>query len=700
MEIKRASWAGFCFGVKRAIELALKARAENTGPLYTLGPLIHNPQVVGFLAGKGIQVIEELAAADKGTLIIRSHGVEPEVLAAVQELGLKVIDATCPFVARAQQLAKDLTGQGYTVVVVGDRKHPEVRGIVGWTCGRAKVVENPEEAAMLPDLPRLGVIAQTTQTPKNFEAVVEVLKERTATGVVNKVDENGPEGDSQGGIYPEVQVFSTICHAVAERQQAALELARQVEVMVVVGGYESANTQKLKRLCLETGTPTYQIETASELKKEWFNGVQVAGLTAGASTPDWIIEEVERRMSELGETSASEEMQAMEVKTLRSGEMVKGVIVEVNQDEVLVDVGAKSEGVIPLRELSCFDISSPDEVVSVGDKIDVWVVKAEDSEGRIILSKGRAEAEKAWETLQESFENGTSVEGAVREVVKGGLIVDLGVRAFLPASLVDRGYVEDLSKYVGQKLSAKIIELNRSRKKVVLSRKVVLDEDYQKRRKETLDSLEEGTVVKGVVRRLTSFGAFIDIGGIDGLLHVSEMAWHRVNHPSEILKIDDEVEVQVIKIDRENEKISLSRKQVIPNPWDNIASKYPVGSLVESKVIRLVPFGAFVELEPGVEGLVHISHFADWHVPKPEDVLSEGEVISVRVLSIDPVGKRLRLSLREATRQSGDDASPAEQEGEEETSETVTADPESVDPTEQTPSESEGMETTGENEDE
>lgn len=687
MEIKRASWAGFCFGVKRAIELALKARAENTGPLYTLGPLIHNPQVVSFLAGKGIQVIEELAAADKGTLIIRSHGVEPEVLAAVQELGFKVVDATCPFVARAQQLAKDLTGQGYTVVVVGDRKHPEVRGIVGWTCGQAKVVENPEEAAMLPDLPRLGVIAQTTQTPKNFEAVVKVLKKRTAEGAVNEdiaPRENGAEGVVQAGSYPEVRVFSTICHAVAERQQAALELARQVEVMVVVGGYESANTQKLKRLCLETGTPTYQIETASELKKEWFNGVQVAGLTAGASTPDWIIEEVERRMSELGETSTSEEMQAMEVKTLRSGEMIKGVIVEVNQDEVLVDVGAKSEGVIPLRELSCFDISSPNEVVSVGDEIDVWVVKAEDSEGRIILSKGRAEAEKAWEKLQEVFENGTSIEGTVREVVKGGLIVDLGVRAFLPASLVDRGYVEDLSKYVGQRITAKVIELNRSRKKVVLSRKIVLDEDYQKKRKETLDSLVEGTVVKGVVRRLTSFGAFIDIGGIDGLLHVSEMSWHRVNHPSEILKIDDELEVQVIKIDRENEKISLSRKQIIPNPWDSIAEKYPVGSLVESKVIRLVPFGAFVELEPGVEGLVHISHFADWHVPRPEDVLSEGEVISVRVLSVDPVGKRIRLSLREATRQVGDDEPKSYEEQEPEAAEPKkeppdeTADPETV----------------------
>jgi 4-hydroxy-3-methylbut-2-enyl diphosphate reductase len=630
MEVKRAAWAGFCFGVKRAIDLALKARAEKTGPLFTLGPLIHNPQVVKFLADQGIQVIEEVAAVKEGTLIIRSHGVEPEVLAAAQKTGLAVVDATCPFVKRAQRLARDLAAQGYTVVVVGDRNHPEVKGIVGWAGGQAQVVENPEEAAALPAFPRLGIIAQTTQPQANFEAVAEVLQQRNA----------------------EVKVFSTTCHAVAKRQEAALDLSRQVGVMVVVGGYASANTQKLTRLCLATGTPTYHIETADELKPEWFAGVKIAGLTAGASTPDWIIEEVERRMKELGEgNETTQEMQPMEVKTLRGGEIVRGVVVEINQNEVLVDVGAKSEGVIPLRELSCCEIASPHDVVSVGDEIDVWVVKAENSEGRIILSKGRADAEKAWQELQVAFENGTPVEGTVREVVKGGLIVDLGLRAFLPASLVDRGYTEDLTKYVGEKVTCKIIELNRARKKVVLSRKAVLEEEYQQKRMETLASLTEGAVVQGVVRRLTSFGAFVDIGGIDGLLHISEISFHRVGHPSEVLRVGDTVTVKVIKIDRENEKVSLSLKQVLPDPWETAAEKYPVGSLVEAKVVRLVPFGAFVELEPGLEGLVHISHFADWHVAKPDDVLSEGDVITVKVLNVDPAEKRIRLSLREAVRE-------------------------------------------------
>lgn len=348
--------------------------------------------------------------------------------------------------------------------------------------------------------------------------------------------------------------------------------------------------------------------------------------------------------------SPEEELQTTPVRSLRSGDIVRGVIVQVGQDEVLVDVGAKSEGVVPLRELSCYDVSSPDEVVQVGDEIDVWVVKAEDNEGRIILSKGRADAVKAWDTLDKAFHGGETVRGVVREVVKGGLLVDLGVRSFLPASQVERGYVEDLSQYVGREISARIIELNKARKKVILSRKVLLEEEYSRKRKETLETTQEGDVVKGVVRRLTQFGAFVDIGGLDGLLHISEISWHRINHPSEVLKVGDELEVQVLRIDRENEKVSLSLKQVLPNPWEQVVENYPVGSVVSARVVRLVPFGAFVELEPGVEGLVHISHLADWHVAKPEDVIAEGQQINVKVLSVDDENKRIRLSLREVVK--------------------------------------------------
>lgn len=626
-----AAKAGFCFGVKRAIEIAMATVRNMAGPIYSLGPLIHNSQVVEYLAAKGIREIKSIEGIDVGTLIIRSHGVGPALLETARAKGLNIVDATCPFVRRAQVLARDLIEKGYQVVVVGDRDHPEVKGIVDWTRGRATVIENPAEAALIKKESKIGVVAQTTQPLENFESVLKVLSETGA----------------------EMKVCNTICNATAERQQAALDLARQADVMIVVGGANSANTRKLADICRESGTPTYHIETAGELDPVWFRGAKIAGLTAGASTPDWIIEEVKNRMSEIEEMNCQEEgmKEAMEVKAVRHGQIVKGTVVHVGPDEVMVDIGAKSEGVIPLRELSCCEIASPQEIVKVGDEIEVYVLKAEDNEGKLILSKEKADAEKAWGRLEEALNSGEPVEGIVREVVKGGLLVDVGVRAFLPASLVERGYVEDLSKYLGQVVKARVIELNRGRKKVILSRKAVLEEEYARLRQETLDTLQEGQVVKGTVRRLTQFGAFVDIGGVDGLLHISEMSWHRINHPSEVVKVGDELEIMVLKLDRENEKISLGLKQVLPNPWDSVQEKYPVGSIVKAKVVRLAPFGAFVQLEPGVEGLVHISHLADRHVVKPDEVVSEGEEVNVKVLSVDQAEKRIRLSIREVARE-------------------------------------------------
>lgn len=649
MQVLRAAKAGFCFGVKRALDLALATVRERDGPVYCLGPLIHNPQVMERLAQEGVKEIARVEeAAPGGKLIIRCHGVGPSILAAAEERNLKVVDATCPFVGRAQRLAHQLAASGVLVVVVGDKNHPEVQGIVDWTGGRAVVVEGPEEARELPDASRMALLAQTTQPLANFQAVVDVLRQKNE----------------------ELQVFNTICHATEARQKAALELTRKVDVMVVVGGAASANTQKLAALCRQAGVPTYQVETARDLSPSWFEGVKVAGLTAGASTPDWIIEEVEQRMKELGEmvvanesvaaneasgeeTGAESMKEAVEVKSLRPGQWVRGVVVHVAPDEILVDVGAKSEGVIPIRELSCCQVANPEEVVKVGDEIEAVVIKAEDSEGRPVLSKQRADAAKAWTKLSESFSTGEPVEGVVREVVKGGLIVDVGVRAFLPASLVEIGYVEDLSKYVGQAIKAKVTELNRGRRKVILNRKALLEEEAAKRRKAFLEGLQEGQVVRGVVRRITDFGAFVDIGGIDGLLHVSEMAWHRVSHPSDVVNIGDELELKVLRVDRENEKVSLGLKQMLPNPWEKVAEKYPVGSTVRAKVVRLAPFGAFVELEPGVEGLVHISQLADRRVDTPEEVVKEGDEVEVRVLSVDPVEKRIRLSMRPAPRGRG-----------------------------------------------
>ncbi|MEW6423314.1 MAG: bifunctional 4-hydroxy-3-methylbut-2-enyl diphosphate reductase/30S ribosomal protein S1 [Bacillota bacterium] len=712
LKVILARGAGFCFGVTRAVALAKESAQGKDRKVYTLGPLIHNPQVVAELEKEGVEKIEQLAQAPPGaTIIIPAHGVGPDVLALIKERGYSFVDATCPFVRKAQGLAGDLSARGYQVVIVGDREHPEVKGIMGCTKGRAVVVEGPGEAESLSCMPKVAVLAQTTQPLANFQAVVDVLQKKAGN----------------------LEVYNTICHATSLRQEAVLKLAREVEAMVVVGGANSANTRRLAELSREAGTPAYQVETAGELNPAWFAGVRVAGLTAGASTPHWIVEEVQRQMKELGEVteaqgtmaeeketaatgitegareslagvpeeagapqeagapeeagaapeeavaleeanapedletgaepektpgpeqtsapekSSEEQMkEAVEVRALRPGQVVKGVVVQVNDDEVLVDVGAKSEGVVPLRELSAFEITSPQEIVQVGDEIEVVVVKVEDNEGRLLLSKARADIRKAWVELQEHMENGEPVEGIVREVVKGGLLVDVGLRAFLPASLVEKSYVEDLNAYLGRTVKAKVIELNRSKRKAILSRKAVLEEELVRQRKEVFAGLQEGQVVKGVVRRLTSFGAFVDIGGVDGLLHISEMAWYRINHPSDVLKVGDEIEVMVLRVDPENEKISLGLKQVLPNPWDQVEEKYPVGSIVKARVVRLASFGAFVQLEPGVEGLVHISHLADYHVGTPDEVVQEGEEIAVKVLHVDPAEKRIRLSMREA----------------------------------------------------
>jgi 4-hydroxy-3-methylbut-2-enyl diphosphate reductase len=677
MQLRRASKAGFCFGVKRAIELAGKTAMSRDGPVYSLGPIIHNDQVVNELSRQGLINIGSIVEASPGgTLILRSHGVGPEVFEEARQKNISIVDATCPFVGRAQKIAAGMAAEGRQVIVVGDRSHPEVRGIVAWAGNGAIVVQDREDVISLPGIERAAVLAQTTQTINNFNDVVDELK--------SKIDD--------------LTVINTICQATGERQQSAVELAGEVDVMVVVGGRNSANTAKLTVLCRAAGTPTYQVENAGDLDPQWFAGVGTAGITAGASTPEGTIEEVETRMKELEQMSANEEgikeesiseenikeenikeentvneenkveelatvetgeeetsqegmNDAMDVKSVRSGEFVKGVVVQVSQDEVLVDVGAKSEGVIPLRELASFDVASPQELVKVGDEIEVYVLKAEDNEGRLILSKEKADAEKSWGKLQGYHESGEPIEGVVREVVKGGILVDVGVRAFLPASLVERGYVEDLSKYLGMTIQARVIEINRPRKKVVLSRKAIMEEEFAKKREEMMQTIQEGTTVRGVVRRLTTFGAFVDIGGVDGLLHISEMSWHRINHPSEVVSMGDEIEVAILKVDRESEKISLGLKQVLDNPWDTVDEKYPVGSIVSAKVVRLAPFGAFVQLEPGVEGLVHISHLADHHVVKPDEVVQEGEEVQVKVLSVDKLERRIRLSIREVNRE-------------------------------------------------
>ena len=691
MEIYVAEHAGFCFGVKRAIDMAEASLSDLKGPLFSLGPLIHNPQAVALLEKKGIRPIEDIRELDNGNLILRSHGVSPEILKLGKSKGLTIIDATCPFVEKAQHLAETLYHEGYKVIVVGDENHPEVIALVGWTEGTAVVVENSEDALKLPKYLKIGVVAQTTQTENNFQEVVEVLRKKAE----------------------DLVVYNTICLATRERQEAAVELAGQVDVMLVLGGRNSSNTRKLAKVCEGRGTTTYHIERAEELSPWWFNNRSRVGVTAGASTPVWIIEEVVQRMkdynefnefeedvtpeeeitaeaeaaskvpepnedeyaiqeigiSDMGTAGASEEAEAAPVepeaervdeasqaveahladnlKNIKRGEIVSGTVVQINENEVLVDVGGKSEGIIPLGELSLVNTKDPKEGINVGDEIEVQVLRVENEDGNPVLSKKRADRRIAWEGLEDAFETGTELKGKVIEVVKGGLLVDVGVRGFVPASLVERGYVADLNQYLDQELRLRVIELDRGKNKIVLSQKAILDEEYESNRVDTWDTLEEGQTRKGVVRRITDFGAFVDLGGVDGLLHVSEIAWGRVDHPADVLSEGQELEVYVLSVDKTGGKVSLGLKQLQRNPWEIAAEKFTPGIIVQGKVLRLAPFGAFVEVESGVEGLVHISQLAEEHVEKTEDVVSVGDIIQVKVLSVDPVAQRMSLSIRQ-----------------------------------------------------
>jgi len=663
LRVVLAKSAGFCSGVRRALNLAQKA-LEQYGGIYSLGPLIHNPQVVEALEKRGVKVIGDLSETEGDRpVLIRSHGAAPQVLESAEKQGIKLLDATCPFVRRVQQHAAELGKAGYQVVVVGDAEHPEVKGIVGWAGSSAIVVSDSQEVEDLRNCHKIAVLAQTTLSPEKFYEVVRSLL---------------------GKAY-ELRIYETICKASQARQKEAREIARNVDLMLVIGGRNSANTCQLARICQEI-VPTYHIETSKELNEQMFKGVRVVGVTAGASTPDWIIEEVIEKMmmfdDEVRKTTeeevtvgpqvvtpvesgspdsgeektlepGQEELMNLELSSaprqIQRGDLISGTVVQVGDDEVLLDIGGKSEGVIPLRELSQKNINHPQEVVSVGDTIEVVVLRVDNDEGQLLLSKRRADRLRALDLLEKALDEKTELSGEVVKVVKGGLLVDvMGIRGFVPASLIERGYVPDLEKYLGKNLRLRVIEFDRNKGRVVLSQKAILQEEYERAQKEFWENIQPGEVRKGVVRHLTSFGAFVDLGGVDGLLHISEMSWGRINHPSEVVQEGDQVEVYVISVDKENKRISLSLKRTQPDPWTTVDEHYHPGDIITGKVVRLVSFGAFVELEPGVEGLVHISRIADHRVGKPEDVLSVGQEVKVKVLDVNKDERRISLSIRDA----------------------------------------------------
>lgn len=630
-----AEHAGFCFGVEKALKITDKLIKEKR-KAYTLGPIIHNPQEVSRLAKLGITPISFEELEEQETLIIRTHGVGRPFIEHAKSLGLNVIDATCPIVKKVHEIAAKLSQEGNLVIIIGDPCHPEVEGIKSSCNGDVRIIENKEEAKKFFTNQPTAVVVQTTQTEENVKQIMRILEEKL-----------------------NIKSFhDTRCNATRNRQNAAIDVAQKVDVMLVIGGRNSANTNKLAKVCQNVGAKVFHIESASELKREWFNKTDRVGITAGASTPDWIIKEVITKMGEINKDLNNEEVEKTEegeisyedtFKDIKEDTIVKGTVVKVDDNEVLVNIGYKSDGIININELSNLNFESPSDVVKVGDEIDVYVIELEDENGNVILSKKKADKINVWNRLRTAFENEEEIEGTVTNVVKGGVLADIGgIKGFIPASHLDVRYVPDLGVFKGKKIKLNVIELDKQRNRIVLSRKQVLEKELEKLRKKTWATIEEGQVIKGIVRRLTDFGAFVDIGGVDGLIHISDLAWQRIEHPSNVVSVDEEVEVKVLNVDRERERISLGLKQLKPNPWDTVEERYEVGSIIEGKVVKLVDFGAFVEVEPGIEGLVHISQISNKHIPTPGDVLSVGETVKIKIMDINSNDRRMSLSIKEA----------------------------------------------------
>ena len=620
MEIILAEHRGFCYGVTRAVQLAESSLGQ-AAPICTLGPIIHNPQMVEHLKQNGIGKVESLDEMEQGTIVIRSHGVGPQVYQAAADKNLTIVDATCPHVKKAQQSAKALLETNDYVVVIGEKKHPEVKSIFEWSNQKAYVVETVEEAEALPNAERIGVVSQTTFAGRDFDRITEVLATKCS----------------------ELEVKRTICTATELRQKAAVELAEKVDIMIVIGGKNSANTTRLAELCAKTGCDTKHIETASELKPEWFFEKTRAGITAGASTPGWIIEEVAEKMETF------ESAFDVEMKELRKGELVEGTVISIRKDGICVDVGYKSEGFVPAQEVASPTPDDLHSVVAVGDTIRMIVESAkENMDGVVVLSKRKADQRDVLANVVRAFESGELVTGKGVEEVKGGLRVDVcGLRGFIPASHLDIRQTKDIAQYVGQTMELKIIEMDTKKNRIVLSRRVLLERAIAKAEQEALDRIHLGDVVEGTVRRIQDYGVFVDIGGVDALLHVSDMAWEKVKHPSQHFKEGDTVKAVIVKFDAEEKRIGLSLKKLIRDPWLDKADAVKEGTVVVGTVAKLTNFGAFVKIADGLEGLVRMAEISERHIKKAEEALSVGQEVKVKVLTIDKRNKKIALSIRQ-----------------------------------------------------
>jgi len=635
-----ADHAGFCFGVGRAIDKTMEAAEQYRGTgrkVVTCGSLIHNKIVTDELLEKGVGTIHKPEEAQTGSVVIvRAHGEPKRFYDAATASSLEVIDATCPFVQKVQRLAGEAVREGHDLVIVGDPNHPEVIGINGWAEDRAFVVQTLEQAGSITGR-ELVIVCQTTIRKELLDSVVDELRKNNTILKIN----------------------NTICNATSERQNACAKLASESDFMIVIGGKESSNTKKLWEISKKYCENTYFVEFLDDLPLKEVVKCCKIGVAAGASTPERIIKEVIAAMSEAitKDLEMVEEMNEMEAmmdeieKSLRlpgRGEIVTGEIVHVTNDYVVVNLGCKKDGVIPKDEMALEQEGLLTELFKEGDEIQAKVIKTDDGDGNILLSKKKLQVNEHWDEINAALDDKEVVNVKIVKEVKGGVIATYKeVSGFIPMSQLSDHFVEKADEFIGKVLPVKVSRVDQKRNKAVFSHKAFLAEEKAKKIAEIWDKLSVGDVVEGVVMRFTDYGAFVDIGGLDGLLHISEISWGKLKHPQEALAIGDAINVKILSMNAEKGKISLGLKQNMPEPWSVIDEKYEVGQVISGKVVQIKDYGAFVELEPGLDGLVHISEVAYKRVTNIADEISVGQEVSAKILEIDKDRKRISLSIKE-----------------------------------------------------
>ncbi len=648
-EIVRAPDAGFCFGVKNAIDKARKETEKPGGQIFTHGMLIHNNRVVRDLEELGIGMVEDLEEAPAGSrIIVRSHGEPRSFYEKAEELGLTLIDATCPFVAHIHDLVRSADEEGMDIVIAGDPSHPEVQGINGWCRDRAVILSDTGDAERYIDkiytentaeeaagiLKNTLVVSQTTMRAEIF------------SGIISVIDKDGS-----------MKIRNTICSATADRQEGCAKTAGEVDAMIVIGDRVSSNTKKLYEIAEKHCAHVFFVENLSDLSLKDLKKYNRIGVAAGASTPDYAIKEVISRMSEkfTDEGLTMDDFMDEIEKSLRlpkGGELVTGKVHQVTDKEIIVNLGCKKDGIIPLNEISLEGDQKLTDLFSEGDEIQAKVLKTDDGDGTILLSRKKLEVSAHWEEINKAYESGDVIDVEVIRQVNGGVIaLYKDVSGFIPLSQLSDRFVEDSSEFLGQTLTVKVSRVDQRRGRAVFSHKEYLREERRKALEKIWENIEVGDIVEGTVMRFTDYGAFVDIGGIDGLLHISEISWGKLRHPKEVLEIGQRISVKVLSMNEEKGKISLGLKQTVPEPWSVIDENYTIGQIVKGKVVQIKEYGCFVELEPGLDGLVHISEIKNERVADINEEISIGQIVDVKILEIDKDRKRIALSIKEALKE-------------------------------------------------